>query len=76
MNCPECGHAADTHTHWGECLEKGCHCFQTRVQIECDAWEAEALAARKFIHFLERQFSWNDDTVEQYDIYYATRTNK
>ncbi len=53
MKCPECGHPAEDHAHWGECLKRGCHCYQTRVQIECDAWKAEAMAAREYIKLIE-----------------------
>lgn len=83
MNCPECGHPAEEHVSLIGCIFQtedkngeplmDCECSASRAEIECDAWRAEALAAREFIRFLERQFSWGDETIERYDIYYAAR---
>lgn len=92
MNCPECGHPAEEHVSLIGCIfqtedKNGepvmeCECSASRAEIECDAWQAEALAAREYIVRLE-EFILGEVTEfasvimpDAYNAYLAARVNE
>lgn len=76
MNCPECGHSAEEHVCLIGCIFQtedkngepvvACECSASRAEIECDAWRAEALAARQVIA-MQHEPTWG----EYHDVFCA-----